>query len=65
MGKCAFPNGVTIKPDGVHPLDPCVYEEIERYENVTVSVLRCQNCGHIEIEWVRQANTRKIEIEKE
>lgn len=58
--KCSFPDGVTIKPDGVHELDPCIYEEIEKYVNVTVNVLRCKKCGHIDIAWERQEDTYKI-----
>lgn len=38
--KCEFPEGITIKSDGEHELDPCVYEEIERYENVPVIISR-------------------------
>lgn len=32
-------------------LDPCVYDVIETHENVTVEVLKCCNCGHIELSW--------------
>ena len=62
MSKCEFPEGVVIKPDGVNELDPCVYEEVETYANVTIHILRCKKCGHTEIEWERQENTEKIEI---
>ena len=51
--KCQPPDGVSIKPDGVNELDPCLYDEVETYQNVTVHVLRCRRCGHIEIEWER------------
>ena len=61
--KCQHPNGIIIKPDGVNELDPCVYEETERYENVTVSICKCIHCGEIDISWVRQDNTRKVEKE--
>lgn len=64
MSKCAFQNGVTVKPDGVNELDPCTYDEVERYKNVTVNILRCSKCGHIEIEWERQENTEKIESDE-
>ena len=53
MNRCRFPDGVVIKPDGVNELDPCLYEEIETVEHCTVHILRCQRCGHIEIEWDR------------
>lgn len=63
MSKCSFPDGVIIKPDGIHELDPCIYEEVERYANVTVSIRRCKNCGHIDIAWYRQEDTEEIEVE--
>ena len=59
--KCAFPAGLTIKPDGVHELDPCIYETVEKYANVTVTISRCQKCGHIEISWERQDDTIEID----
>lgn len=60
MSKCEHPGGIIIKPDGVNELDPCVYEDIEKYKNVTVIVSRCIYCGHIEISWVRQEDTEVI-----
>lgn len=57
--KCQYPNGMEVKI-GEHEVDPCFYEEIEKYENVTVTVLRCKKCGHIEIEWEPQKNTEKL-----
>lgn len=39
---------------GGYPVDNCLYEEIERIPNCTVSVLQCTRCGHIEIEWERE-----------
>ena len=55
--KCQFPNGMSIKPDGIHSVDPCVYEDIEMHTNVTVVVSRCKNCANIEISWHRQEDT--------
>ena len=55
--KCSFGDNVVIKPDGIHELDPCIYEEIERYENVTVVISKCKRCGHIDISWERPKNT--------
>ena len=54
MSKCRFPDGIVIKPDGVHELDPCVYVEIERIHNVTAHVWRCKNCGEIMVDFTRQ-----------
>lgn len=62
MHKCKLPNEMTIKPDGINELDPCVYEEIERYANVTISISRCRNCGHIDISWFRQEDTEELEV---
>lgn len=53
MCKCSFPDGITIKPDGINELDPCIYEEVEVHHNVTVRVLKCRKCDHIELEWER------------
>ena len=65
MGKCSWPEGLTIKPDGQNELDPCIYDQVEEYENVTVRILRCRKCGHIQIEWERQENTVQIYPEEE
>lgn len=62
-GKCHFPEGITFKPDGENELDPCRYEEIERYKNVTVSVRRCKKCGHIDLAWFQQDNTEEEPME--
>lgn len=59
--KCSF-DGVTIKPDGMHELDPCVYEDIEMYVNATVIISRCKKCGHIEVSWKRQEDTEEIDL---
>ena len=63
--KCQFPNGMSIKPDGIHSVDPCVYEDIEMHTNVTVIVSKCKNCGNIDISWIRQENTEDIFMEDE
>ncbi len=61
MKRCSFPPGVTVRPDGVNELDPCLYDVAERYANVTVTVFRCKRCGHIEIMWDRQEDTEEVE----
>lgn len=63
MEKCKFPDGITIKPDGVNELDPCIYEDIAKYKNVTITISRCKKCGHIEIGWERQDDTEELEVE--
>ena len=55
--KCNFGAGITVKPDGINELDPCIYEDAEVHTNVTVVVKRCNKCGHIELVWHRQENT--------
>ena len=50
----------TIKPDGVHELDTCNFEEVGVYKNVTVQILRCKDCGRISIGWLRQDNTEEV-----
>lgn len=35
-------------------VDPCIYDIIETHENVTVEVLKCCNCGHIELSWHKE-----------
>lgn len=57
--RCNHGDGVTVKIAGI-PVDPCVYEEVEAYRNVTVRVLKCKRCGHTEIEWERQEDTEEI-----
>jgi hypothetical protein len=60
--KCSC-GDMVIKPDGIHELDPCIYEDIEMYTNVTVIISRCQKCGHIEISWMKQDNTEEIPVQ--
>lgn len=60
---CSFGDGITIKPDGIHELDPHDYELSEKYENVTIEILKCKSCGEISIGWYRQPNTIKIKDE--
>ena len=63
MDKCKFPEGIVIKPDGIHELDPCEYQEVERYANVTVSIRCCKKCGNIDISWFRQEDTEELGVE--
>lgn len=63
MGKCHYPEGMSIKPDGVHELDPCVYRLKEIHRNVTLEVLQCENCGSIKMFWRRQEDTEDVILE--
>lgn len=62
-GKCRFPGNTSIKPDGIHELDPCNYTEIEKHTNVVVSVSKCTKCGTINISWERTEDTEDIYYE--
>lgn len=57
FNKCSFGAGITFKPDGVHELDPCVYEIQEVHRNVTVVVGKCTQCGTVDVSWYRQDDT--------
>ena len=58
--KCSFGVGVTVKPDGINELDPCIYELVEVHKNVTVYIRKCPNCGNIDISWGRQEDTEDL-----
>ena len=59
---CNHKNGDISNMFGI-PVDPCVYEEVEAYKNVTVIISKCTRCGNIDISWKCQEDTEKIEIE--
>ncbi len=54
---CHTPDGITIKPDGVHELSPHRFREKEILRNVTVQILECEHCGEISIGWYKQEDT--------
>lgn len=58
--KCSF-NGFDIKPDGIHSLDPCQFEEDEVWTNVTVQILKCKKCGEVSIGWYKNSNSKKVD----
>ena len=58
--KCSYPEGISIRPDGVNELDPCIYEVVEIHKNVTVALMQCINCGHEEIVWYSQPDSEHI-----
>ena len=55
---------MTIRPDGVNELDPCLYDEIETVRHCTVHVMRCVRCGHIEISWERESAADPVDEEE-
>ena len=60
--KCKLPEGVKIKPDGKNEMDPCFYQDIAIYRNVTVVISKCKHCGNIDVSWFRQEDTEEIPI---
>ena len=49
-----------MRPDGVNELDPCVYQDVQIFRNVTVVISRCVKCGNINIGWTRQPDTETV-----
>ena len=62
MRKCKFPNNEEISIMGI-PLDPCRYEVIEKFKNVTVEVRRCVKCGNIDVAWIKQDDTERVDVD--
>lgn len=60
MCECKFPEGLSIKPDGVHELDPCVYKRAQVFTNCTVEVAYCENCGKLSLSWYRTPETEEV-----
>lgn len=58
--KCRLPDGVVIKPDGIHALGACLYRLVETHKNVTVNVYQCSVCGDIDFAWHRQDDTESV-----
>jgi len=53
LQECRWPEGVTVKPDGVHEADAHEWVEEEIVENAKVQVLRCKTCGVVSCGWTR------------
>ena len=64
MNKCQFPDGITIKPDGVNELDPCKYKTKQVFSNVIVEISECKNCGNIDVSWYKTADTIEIPLDE-
>ena len=60
--KCKWEDGLIIKPDGEHELDPCIYRDIAIYHNVTIIISKCVKCGHTIFTWVKQDNTEQEDL---
>ncbi len=63
MEKCKHPEGMSVNINGI-PIDPCLYATQRVFTNCTVEISRCKNCGHIEINWYKTANTEEIPEEE-
>ena len=59
-GKCSWGDGLTIKPDGEHELDPCIYRDIQIIRNATVIISQCMKCGHVVVGWELQEDSEII-----
>ena len=57
-------DGTSVKI-GDYDVDMCLYEDIQRVANVTVTVSRCSVCGHIMISWERQPDSVDLPLEGE
>lgn len=55
--KCSWGDGITIRPDGEHELDPCIYRDEFIARNVTVIISKCVRCGHVSFGWKEQPDT--------
>jgi len=53
---------IDIKPDGIHSWDGHIWEDVEMYRNATVIVSR-NECGEMQVSWMRQENTEDISDE--
>lgn len=60
MCDCSWPDGVDVRPDGIHSLEPCRYQLSQKLRNVTIEILKCPKCGKISIGWYRQLDTEDI-----
>ena len=64
MTKCTMPDGIEVRPDGEHELDPCCYKVKEIHRNVTVTISECKKCGSVDISWERQEDTEDEYLEE-
>ena len=55
---------MSVRPDGVHELEPCAFQLTQKLRNVTVEILTCPACGNVSVGWFRQDNTEDITDEK-
>ncbi len=58
--KCSWGEGISFRPDGEHELDPCIYEDVQIFKNVTVIISRCIRCGNISMGWQFQKNSEVV-----
>ena len=58
--NCKFDN-FDFKPDGIHSLSPHKYHLSQKFKNVTIEILECEDCGDISIGWYRQDDTEEVD----
>ena len=63
--ECNWGGGMSVRPDGVHELAPCIYRVAQKLRNVTIEILECPACGKVSIGWYRQDNTEDITEEED
>ena len=62
--KCVFPDGLSIKPNGINELDPCLYETEQILTNCIVEISKCKKCGNISVSWKRTTETEEVPQEE-
>lgn len=57
---CTYPAGVEIRPDGVNPMFPHIYEVAEIHTHCDFHVLKSTDSDHTEYEWYRTGDSEDI-----
>ena len=63
MAECSWGEGIAVKPDGVHELDPHIYEVAEIHTGVIVAIRRCINCGKQSTAWMQDTEENRAWLE--
>lgn len=57
---CFMPDGIIIKPDGIHEAEAHVYDSDVCYSNISLCIWKCKKCGHYSLQWRKQPDTNTI-----